>query len=130
MPSSSSNAGFSSRAAISSWLKASVAMSLRSPLSTSGGAYRSTMAVPARRALVTGGTGRLGRAVAARLEREGYSVVAAGRRDGDLSRASDAWALVEGAASQLGGLDLVVHAASDGFAPRPVEEVTEEDWDR
>jgi pteridine reductase len=85
--------------------------------------------VPRRHALVTGGTGRLGRAVAARLESEGYAVLAAGRKDGDLSRADEARALVERAAAELGALDLVVHAASDGFEPRAVEEVTEADWD-
>jgi pteridine reductase len=87
------------------------------------------VAVPRRQALVTGGTGRVGRAIAARLEAEGFGVLAAGRADGDLSRAADAAMLVERAAAELGGLDLVVHAASDGFAPRPVEEVTEADWD-
>jgi pteridine reductase len=87
------------------------------------------MVVPRRHALVTGGTGRLGRAIAARLEAEGYAVLAAGRKDGDLSRAADAQSLVEHAAAELGALDLVVHAASDGFEPRPVEEVTEADWD-
>jgi pteridine reductase len=87
------------------------------------------MVVPRRHALVTGGTGRLGRAIAARLESEGYAVLAAGRKDGDLSRADEAGALVERAATELGGLDLVVHAASDGFEPRAVEDVTEADWD-
>lgn len=87
------------------------------------------MVVPRRHALVTGGTGRLGRAIAARLEAEGYAVLAAGRKNGDLTRADDARALVERAAAELGGLDLVVHAASDGFEPRRVEEVTEADWD-
>ncbi|MDQ3857700.1 MAG: SDR family oxidoreductase, partial [Actinomycetota bacterium] len=29
----------------------------------------------------------------------------------------------------LGGLDLVVHAAADGFEPRPVDRVSEADWD-
>jgi len=87
------------------------------------------VAVPRRQALVTGGTGRVGRAIAARLESEGYAVLAAGRADGDLARAGEARALVERAASELGGLDLVVHAASEGFVPRPVEEVTEADWD-
>jgi pteridine reductase len=82
------------------------------------------------RALVTGGTGKLGSAIAARLEADGYAVVAAGRADGDLSRAEDARQLVHRAVDELGGLDLVVHAASDGFAPRPVADVTEEDWDR
>ena len=82
-----------------------------------------------RAALVTGGTGRVGSAVAARLEADGFRVLAAGRRDGDLSTAAGARALVERAAAELGGLDLVVHAASDGFEPRSVEEVSEEDWD-
>lgn len=82
-----------------------------------------------RVALVTGGTGRVGRAVAARLEADGFRVKAAGRGDGDLARADAAYALVKAAARELGGLDLVVHAASEGFAPRPLEEVTEADWD-
>jgi pteridine reductase len=81
------------------------------------------------RALVTGGTGRVGGAIAARLESEGYAVRAAGRADGDLSRADAARDLVRSAVDELGGLDLLVHAASEGFAPRRVEDVTEEDWD-
>jgi len=85
--------------------------------------------VSARTALVTGGTGRVGRAVAARLETEGFRVKAAGRRDGDVSRPQEARALVERTVAELGGLDLVVHAASDGFRPIPVADVTEEDWD-
>ena len=31
--------------------------------------------------------------------------------------------------AELGGLDLVVHAASDGFAPKRFEDVTEAEWD-
>jgi pteridine reductase len=81
------------------------------------------------RALVTGGTGRLGTAIAARLLGDGATVVAAGRADGDLARADDARALVARAAEELGGLDLVVHAASAGFVPRPLEETSEADWD-
>ena len=38
--------------------------------------------------------------------------------------------LVARVVEELGGLDLVVHAASDGFEPRPVAEVGEDDWDR
>jgi pteridine reductase len=82
-----------------------------------------------RAALVTGGTGRVGQAIAARLEAEGFRVKAAGRRDGDLRRAADARALVERAAAELGGLDLVVNGASEGFRPQAVADVTEEDWD-
>jgi len=80
-------------------------------------------------ALVTGGTGRVGSAIALRLREEGYSVLAAGRADGDLSTVEGARSLVERAARELGGLDLVVHAASDGFAPKPFEQVDETDWD-
>jgi len=80
-------------------------------------------------ALVTGGTGRLGRVVADRLEREAFRVKAAGRADGDLRSAAVARALVERTAEELDGLDLVVHAAGEGFVPRPVADVTEEDWE-
>jgi pteridine reductase len=82
-----------------------------------------------RRALVTGGLGRVGEAIARRLERETWSVLAAGRADGDVSRPEEAGALVERAVRELGGLDLLVNAAGEGFAPKPVEELTEEDWD-
>ena len=80
-------------------------------------------------ALVTGGTGRVGSAVAARLEADGFRVLAAGRRDGDVSDPGAARALVERAAGELGGLDLLVHAAGAGFEATPVAEVTEELWD-
>jgi pteridine reductase len=82
-----------------------------------------------RTALVTGGLGRVGEAIARRLEHEGWSVLAAGRADGDLSRPREARALVERAAQELGGLDLLVNAAGEGFNAKPVEELTEEDWD-
>ena len=62
-----------------------------------------------KRALVAGGTGRVGRAIAARLEAEGWRVVAAGRADGDLSTVAGARELVASAVDRLGGLDLVVH---------------------
>jgi pteridine reductase len=81
------------------------------------------------RALVTGGTGRLGSVIAARLEREGWSVVAVGRADGDLSTAEGARSVVRSAAERLDGLDVLVNAASDGFRPLAVDEVQEDDWD-
>ena len=81
------------------------------------------------RALVTGGTGRVGSAVSERLRAEGWSVVAAGRADGDLADAEAAHTLVEQATDELGGLDLLVNAAGEGFTPKPVDEVTEADWD-
>jgi pteridine reductase len=71
----------------------------------------------------------VGRAIAAQLEREDWSVLAAGRADGDVSNVDEARALVERAVSELGGLDLLVNAAGEGFAPRAVDELTEADWD-
>lgn len=56
-------------------------------------------------------------------------MLAAGRRDGDVADPDAARALVERAAAELGGLDLVVNAASEGFEPRLFEDVNEEAWD-
>ena len=81
------------------------------------------------RALVTGGTGRVGSAIARRLESDGWSVLAAGRADGDVARPESARELVGRAREELGGLDLLVNAAGEGFAPKPVDELTEADWD-
>jgi NAD(P)-dependent dehydrogenase (short-subunit alcohol dehydrogenase family) len=67
--------------------------------------------------------------VAARLEKEGWSVLASGRADADVSRPEEARALVERAASELGGLDLLVNAAGEGFAPKDPLELTEADWE-
>lgn len=89
------------------------------------------MSLPAdhRRALVTGGTGQVGSAIAARLERDGYAVLAAGSADADLRGVEGARALVARAVDELGGLDLVVCAAGSGFVPRPFDDITEDDWD-
>src|SRR6201995_2057427 len=84
---------------------------------------------PHSRALVAGGTGRVGHAIVERLRADGWSVLSAGRADGDLRTRDGAAALVDRAVEELGGLDLVVHAAGDGFVPKQVHEVTEADWD-
>ncbi len=81
------------------------------------------------RALVTGGTGRVGSAIAARLEREGWRVVAAGRGDGDVSEVEEARGLVDRSVTELGGLDLLVNAAAEGFEPKPFEQLDEADWE-
>jgi pteridine reductase len=78
---------------------------------------------------VTGGTGRLGVGMVGALRDAGWQVLAAGTRDGDLSGAEAARALVERAVEELGGLDVVVNAASAGFEPKRFEDVTEADVD-
>jgi pteridine reductase len=82
-----------------------------------------------KRALVTGGTGKLGAAVVARLREERWHVLAAGSRDGDLAHGEAAQALVARAATELGGLDVVVNGAAAGFAAQRFEEVAEADVD-
>lgn len=84
---------------------------------------------PHKRALVAGGTGRVGTAIVARLRADGWTVVSAGSADGDLRTRAGAAALASSALAELGGLELVIQAAGAGFAPKPLEEVTEEDWD-
>jgi pteridine reductase len=81
------------------------------------------------RALVTGGTGRLGSAITERLERDGWSVFAAGRADGDVAQVKQARGLVAKAVERLGGLDLLVNAAGEGFAPKALDQLDESDWD-
>jgi pteridine reductase len=81
------------------------------------------------RALVTGGTGRIGSAIAGRLEDEGWKVFGAGRADADVAQVERARRLVARAVAELGGLELLVNAAAEGFRPLAVDEVTEEDWD-
>ena len=71
----------------------------------------------------------MGAAIRARLERDGWSVVAAGRADGDVARPDEARALVDRAAAALGGLDLLVNGAGAGFTPKPMEDLGEADWD-
>jgi pteridine reductase len=81
------------------------------------------------RALVTGGTGKVGSAVAERLRAEGWSVAAAGRADGDLAGADAARRLVSRTADELGGLDLLVNAAGEGFVAKQIGDISEADWD-
>jgi pteridine reductase len=56
-------------------------------------------------------------------------VIAAGSRDGDLASAAAARSLVERAAGELDGLDVVVNGASAGFAAKPFDAVSEDDVD-
>jgi pteridine reductase len=81
------------------------------------------------RALVTGGTGKLGVGIVERLRAADWDVIAAGSRDGDVSRAAGARALVDRAVADLGGIDVLVNGASAGFDPTPFDEVTEAELD-
>ena len=81
------------------------------------------------RALVTGGSGKLGVGVVERLRGEGWRVVAPSSTDADVSGRAGAYALVERAVAELGGLDVLVNGAAAGFEPRPFEEVGEDDLD-
>jgi pteridine reductase len=81
------------------------------------------------RALVTGGSGKLGAGVVEGLRTAGWQVVAAGSGDADVSRRADAYALVDRAVGELGGLDVLVNGAAAGFQPKPFEQVTEDELD-
>ncbi len=107
-------------------------------------------ALDGRVAMVTGGGGRLGRAISAELAREGAAVgimdaradagaaAAVEIRDGggaatsvsgDVSRAADVGAAVDAIELALGPIDILVNA--HGIFPNvPVLEVTEEEWDQ
>ena len=90
-----------------------------------------------RRALVTGAGSGIGRAIAARLERDGYAVLSVDLRpdadgpgepfEADLSTPAGNKASVAAALDRLGGLDAVVACA--GFQHvAPIDEFPEERW--
>jgi 3-oxoacyl-[acyl-carrier protein] reductase len=84
-----------------------------------------------KKALVTGGTRGIGLATARLLERAGARVVATSRtKDGDLGDVQIARRVVNGAATSLGGLDIVV--VNHGVWPPddvPLSALTDERWD-
>ena len=81
--------------------------------------------------LVTGGTGRLGALVVARLRRAGHTVRVVSRRAGPELLTVD-WTTGEGLAAALEGVDCVVHCASatDTFGLSLTVEQTDVEMDR
>jgi NAD(P)-dependent dehydrogenase (short-subunit alcohol dehydrogenase family) len=77
-------------------------------------------------AVVTGGSGGIGRAVSEELRSRGWEVVSWSRSDG--VDASDE-AAVEAAASALARWDALVNNAAL-LIPRPLSEMTADEWDR
>jgi 3-hydroxybutyrate dehydrogenase len=81
-----------------------------------------------RTALVTGAASGIGRAIAQRLEVDGWGVHAVDVVDGDLTTREGNRAVVEGALDRFGRLDAVI--ANAGFQyVAPVAEFPEDRWD-
>jgi NAD(P)-dependent dehydrogenase (short-subunit alcohol dehydrogenase family) len=76
-------------------------------------------------AVVTGGSGGIGRAVATELRGRGWKVVSLSRREGcDVSDEAQ----VQGAFERLERLDALINCAAQ-LIKRPILELTAEDWD-
>jgi cyclopentanol dehydrogenase len=109
------------------------------------------MLLPGRVAIITGGARGMGRAIAHRYSSEGCSIVIADildteanrtvadiRSNGgcaiyvkcDVTSSSQVENVVSQTIEMFGKVDILVNCAGIGTKPTPLEETTEEDWDR
>lgn len=104
------------------------------------------MRLQGKRAIVTGAASGFGEGIARRFAAEGARVLCADLNEegarrvaaeiggaaigGDVSREADVNAIVERAASEFGGLDIVVNNAGTTHRNKPILEVTEAEFDR
>lgn len=100
--------------------------------------------MPEKSALVTGASSGIGAAIARRLARDGYRVMAAGRDSGrtealasesdriqawvgELAKSGDCGRLIADCAAAFGGLDVLVNNAGI-YVPATAEETTDQVW--
>jgi len=101
--------------------------------------------MPEKSALVTGASSGIGAAIARRLARDGYRVMAAGRDSGrtealasesdriqawvgELAKSGDCGHLIADCAAAFGGLDVLVNNAGI-YVPATAEETTDQVWE-
>ena len=113
--------------------------------------YRGSGRLTGKRAVITGGDSGIGRAVAIAYAREGADVLIAylnedsdakevagyveqaGRRcvlmPGDLSEPAHCRAVIDRAAAEFGGIDILVNNAAYQMTHENLEDITDEEWD-
>jgi len=113
--------------------------------------YRGSDRLAGKRAIITGGDSGIGRAVAIAFAREGADLLVsylcehddaketarwveqAGRKcvlvAGDIQDAAHCRKIVEDAATQLGGIDILVNNAAHQATFKEIEEISDEEWE-